>query len=156
MRKLFRLEEARTVICRAIQCKEGFGHAATPWTAWNTLADIETDAGNRSQAEEARRKARASFLAFRRNGGENQTNSGQLVQTILQGLAAGRASEMASCLDQLAADPQTANILPLLKALMIITSGSRDPILAEDPALDYTQAAEVLLLIEALEGCERG
>jgi tetratricopeptide (TPR) repeat protein len=156
LRKLFRLEEARTVICRAIQCKEGFGYAATPWTAWNTLADIETDAGNHSQAEEARRQARASFLAFRRNGGENQTNSGQLVQTILQGLAAGRASEMASCLDQLAADPQTANILPLLKALMIITSGSRDAFLAEDPALDYTQAAEVLLLIEALERCERG
>ena len=35
--------------------------------------------------------------------------------------------------------------------LQAITAGSRDRALAEDPGLSYSQAAEVLLLIEALE-----
>jgi hypothetical protein len=42
-------------------------------------------------------------------------------------------------------------MLPFLTALQAITAGSRDRSLAEDPGLTYDQAAEVLLLIEALE-----
>jgi hypothetical protein len=40
----------------------------------------------------------------------------------------------------------------LLTALQAITAGNRDRSLAEDPGLHYSEAAEVLLLIEALEG----
>jgi hypothetical protein len=54
-------------------------------------------------------------------------------------------------LQQLAADPQAASKLPFLTALVAITAGSRDRSLAEVPGLSYDQAAEVLLLIEALE-----
>jgi hypothetical protein len=42
-------------------------------------------------------------------------------------------------------------MLPFLTTLQAITAGSRDRSLAEDPALDFDEAAEVLLLIEALE-----
>jgi hypothetical protein len=40
----------------------------------------------------------------------------------------------------------------LLRALQAIVAGGRDRALAEDPALSYTSAVEVLLLIEGLEG----
>ena len=41
-------------------------------------------------------------------------------------------------------------MLPFLNALQAITAGSRLRTLADDHALNYTEAAEVLLLIEAL------
>jgi hypothetical protein len=66
-------------------------------------------------------------------------------------LASGDQAEAATLLQQLAADPDFANQLPFLTALQAITAGSRDRSLAEDPGLGYEEAAEVLLLIEALE-----
>ena len=71
LRKLRRLDEARQEIRRAIECKAQFGHAAEPWTSWAILADIETDAGNPAAAAEAKGKAIACYLAYRRDGGEN-------------------------------------------------------------------------------------
>jgi hypothetical protein len=38
-----------------------------------------------------------------------------------------------------------------MHAVVTILSGSRDPALADDPALDYADAAEILFLIERLE-----
>jgi hypothetical protein len=38
-------------------------------------------------------------------------------------------------------------LIPLLEAVL---AGSRDPALAEDPNLNYADAAELLLLIESL------
>jgi hypothetical protein len=35
--------------------------------------------------------------------------------------------------------------------MVAILNGSRDPALADDPALDYADAAEVLFLIDRLE-----
>jgi tetratricopeptide (TPR) repeat protein len=150
-RKLQRLEEARQAIRRAIECTASFGHAAEPWTSWSSLADIETAAGNGASAADARQQALAAFLAYRRDGGENQTRSGRLALAIREALASGNPAEAASLLQQLAADPRAASMLPFLTALHAITAGSRDRSLAEDPALDYDDAAEVLLLIEALE-----
>ncbi len=150
-RKLQRLEEARQAIRRAIECDEPFGHAAEPWKTWNTLANIETAAGNSAAAADARHQALGAFLSFRRDGGENQTKSGRLALAVLPALASGDPAEAASLLQQLAADPDFANQLPFLTALQAITAGSRDRSLAEDPGLSYDQAAEVLLLIEALE-----
>jgi tetratricopeptide (TPR) repeat protein len=146
-----RFEEARKAIRRAIDCKAPFGHAASPWTSWGTLTNIETAAGNSAAAADARNQAIATFLAYRRDGGENQSGSGRLALAIHQALASGNPAEAASLLQQLAADPDFSNQLPFLTALQAITAGSRDRCLAEDPALDYDEAAEVLLLIEALE-----
>jgi tetratricopeptide (TPR) repeat protein len=149
--KLQRLEEARQAIRRAIDCKAPFGRAAEPWSSWSILAGIETAAGNSAAAADARHKALTAFLAYRRDGGENQTGSGRLALDVRQALASGDPAEAASLLQQLAADPDFANQLPFLTALQAITAGSRDRSLAEDPGLDYEEAAEVLLLIEALE-----
>ena len=149
--KLQRLEEARQAIRRSIACKEPFGHAASPWTSWAILADIETAAGNSAAAADARHQALGAFLAYRRDGGENQSGQGRLALAVRQALASGDPAEATSLLEQLAADPRAASVLPFLTALQSITAGSRDRSLAEDPGLSYDQAAEVLLLIEALE-----
>jgi tetratricopeptide (TPR) repeat protein len=150
-RKLQRLEEARLDIRRAIDCGAPFGHAASPWTSWAILANIETAAGNSAVAADARHQALGAFLAYRRDGGENQSGSGRLALDVRQSLVNGDAAEATSLLQQLAAEPDFANQLPFLTALQAITAGSRDRSLAEDPGLSYDQAAEVLLLIEALE-----
>jgi len=149
--KLQRLEEARQAIRRAIECKAQFGHAALPWTSWDILADIETTAGNSAAAADARHQALGSFLAYRRDGGENQTGFGRLALAIHQALASGDPAEATSLLQQLTADPRAASMLPFLTALQAITNGSRDRSLAEVPGLYYQEAAEVLLFIEALE-----
>jgi tetratricopeptide (TPR) repeat protein len=149
--KLQRLEEARLAIRRAIECGTPFGHAASPWITWAILANIETAAGNPSAAADARHQALTVFLAYRRDGGENQSGSGRLVLIVLKALASGDPAEVTASLQQVAADPKFANQLPFLTALQAITAGSRERSLAEDPGLSYDQAAEVLLLIEALE-----
>jgi tetratricopeptide (TPR) repeat protein len=149
--KLQRFGEARLSIRRAIECDEPFGHAAEPWKTWANLADIETADGSSAAAADARHQAINAFLAYRRDGGENQTGSGRLVLSVRQALASGDLAEAASLLQQLTADSVWAEHLPFLTALQAITAGSRDRSLADDPDLDYSQAAEVLLLIEALE-----
>lgn len=156
LRQLQRYEEARAAITRAIQCKKAYGHAAWPWNAWAILAAIETEAGNPSAAATARQQARAAYLAYRRDGGENQSSSGRLALAIGQALATGSPAEAASLMQQLAADPRAAHILPFLTALQAINAGSRDRSLADDPGLDHTEAAEVLLLIEVLEKSSGG
>jgi tetratricopeptide (TPR) repeat protein len=149
--KLQRFEEAKQAIRRSIECREPFGHAAQPWTTWDILADIETADGNSAAAAGARHQALDTFLAYRRDGGENHSRSGRLALAVRQALASGDPAEAASLLQQLADDPDFANQLPFLTALQAITAGSRDRSLAENPYLEYRQAAEVLLLIEALE-----
>jgi tetratricopeptide (TPR) repeat protein len=149
-RKLQRLDAARQAIRRAIECKAPFGHAAEPWTSWAILADIETAAGNSAAASDARYQAIGAFLAHRRDGGENETGAGRLALAVRQALATGDPAEVTFSLQQLTANPQAASLLPFLTALQAITAGSRDRSLADDPAMDYDEAAEVLLLIEAL------
>jgi len=39
----------------------------------------------------------------------------------------------------------------VLQAIRTLLNGSRDPALADDPALDYADAAELLFLIARLE-----
>ena len=150
-RKLQRLKEARLAIRRAIECKAPFGHVASPWTSWANLATIEIAAGNIAAAADARHQAVGAYLAYRRDGGENQSRSGRLALAVRQALASGDPAEVAASLQQLAAAPQAASMLPFLRALQAITAGSRERSLAEDPGLSYDQASEVLLLIEALE-----
>ena len=120
-------------------------------TTWANLEAIETAAGNSSAAADARHQALSAFLAYRRDGGENQSASGRLALAVLQALASGDAAEVASSLQQLATDPAWVKDLPFFTALQAITAGSLALALAEDPGLSYDQAAEVLLLIEAME-----
>lgn len=152
LRKRRRFDEARREIHRAIECKEPFSHTAEPWKTWSILASIETEAGNPTAAAEAKDKAIAYYLAYRRDGGENHSDSGRLVFAVTQSLCAGDSATATSLLQQLAdrfrAD---ARSITFIRALQAIVTGSRDRTLADAPDLRYEMAAEILFLIETLE-----
>jgi tetratricopeptide (TPR) repeat protein len=152
LRKLRRLDEARQEILQAIDCKARFGLASEPWKSWAILAAIETDSGNAAAAAEAKGKALAYYLAYRRDGGENHNIDGRISLAVTQALRGGDPAQAATLLQQLAAAPEAAGHLPFIGALQAVVAGSRDPALAEQPGLDYTMAAEILLLIETLAG----
>jgi tetratricopeptide (TPR) repeat protein len=154
LRKLRRLDEARQEIRRAINCKAQFGHAAHPWTSWSILAKVETDAGNPTAAAEAKRKAIACYLAYRRDGGENHSGLGRLVFAVTQSLLAGKPAEAASLCQSEVADYEAIGYGGFIRALQAIVAGSRDRTLADAPDLDYGMAAEILFLIETLEKAE--
>jgi tetratricopeptide (TPR) repeat protein len=84
LRKLGRFDDARLEIRRAIECNAPFGHASEPWKTWAILAGIETDADNPAAAAEAKRKAIACYLAYRRDGGENHDPDGRLCLAVTQ------------------------------------------------------------------------
>ncbi len=151
LRGLRRLDDARQEIRRAIECKAKFGHVAEPWKTWAILAGIETDAGNPAAAAEAKGKAIACYLAYRRDGGENHFRDGRIVLGVTQSLLAGDPAQAASLLQQLAANPKAAWLLPFIRVLQAIVAGRRDRTLADAPELNYSMAAEILFLIETLK-----
>ena len=149
--KLRRFDEARQEIHRAIAGKAPLGHAAEPWKTRMTLANLETETGNSAAAAEAKQKAIACYLAYRRDGGENHYPDGRISAAITERLLAGDTAAAAALLQQLADDPETNWLQPFIQALQAITDGSRDRSLADAPDLDHTMAAEILFLIETLE-----
>jgi len=151
LRKLRRLNEARQEIRRAIECKEGLGQVGSVWKTWSSLAGIETDAGNPTDAIEAKGKAIASYLAYRHAGGENHDGPGRLSLAVTQSLLADDPTTAESLLQQLAADPDAAHLRSFIHALQAIVTGSRDRTLADAPDLDFSMAAEILFLIKTLE-----
>ncbi len=152
LRKLRRLDEARQEIHRAIECNAQFGHASEPWKTWAILADIETDAGHAAAAAEAKGKAIACYLAYRRDGGENHFPHGRIALAVTQSLRAGNPAEAASLLQQLAAHPNaTGGLGTFIRALQAIVAGRRDRTLADAQEFHPTMAAEILFLIETLE-----
>ena len=117
----------------------------------DVFPDIETDAGNPAAAAEANGKALACYLAYRRDGGENHDAPGRICLAVTQCLLAGDPAQAASLLQQLAARPEAKGpILTFIRALQAIVAGRRDRTLADAPDLDYSMAAEILFLIEAL------
>jgi tetratricopeptide (TPR) repeat protein len=151
--RLGRYDEARTEILRAIECKRQFGHAAEPWLAFSILYDIETADGNHATAQEAWRQARDAYLAYRRQGGYAQADGGKLVDRVLGLLSEQKTDEAQALFDQIATDPDAPDsIKKLMQAVVTILNGSRDRTLADDIALNYSNAAEVLFLIERLGG----
>lgn len=151
--KLERIAEAHEEILHAIRCKEPFGHAAEPWNSWNILRIIETKDGQPKAAEEARRKAMELFLAYRRDGGENQKYSGRLCAATADALRSNNRAGARRFLRKNQHNPawvREGHPEPLLETLSAIIAGNRDPALADNPALTYDQAAEIILLLEAL------
>jgi len=150
--KLKRFDEAREEVLLAIECKSQFGHASKRWISWALLAAIETKAGNPVASAEAKRKAIACYLSYRRDGGENRAASGRISLAVIECLLAGDAAGAASGLKQLAADADLpSHERTFIDTLQAIVAGSRDRRLADAPNLDYKMAAEILVLIETLE-----
>ena len=150
---LQRYEEARTEINRAIECNSQFGHAGQPWTSFEILRRIETATGNPAAAHTAWLQARDAYLAYRQQGGYAQYGGGKLVDAVLGMMAEEQYEEVQSLFDQLANDKDTADWLKqLIEAIIAILNGSRDTSLADNPALGYSNAAEVLYLLARLQG----
>jgi len=95
---LNQLDDARREIERAIECNKTFGHVAEPWKTFDILSDIERAAGNQSAALEARNRAIAAYLAYRRDGGAPEIDTNQLAGIVEQDREAARTA---------IADPQT-------------------------------------------------
>ena len=91
-----------------------------------------------------------SYLAYRHDGGENQNPGARLCALVAQAIRQGDTTEAEQRLAQFAgadAEPWAKAMIPKLQAIL---NGSRDPELANDPALDYDDAAELQLLLETL------
>ncbi|MGD0774121.1 MAG: tetratricopeptide repeat protein [Candidatus Solibacter sp.] len=143
---LKRYDEARQELLRAIECKKPFGHVAQPWKTFAILSNLERAVGNEPEARKARNQAMQAYLAYRRAGGESQTPGGQLCALVARQPDAARG-----LLAKLRQSPDLpADLRALIPLLEAVLAGSRDPALAEDPSLDYDDAAELLLLIESL------
>ncbi len=148
--KLGRYDEVRRELERAIKCFEPFGHAATPWKAWNMLHNLEREAGDPQAAAQARQQAVQTYLAYRRAGGESRLPGAQLCALVAQAIQQRNTTEAEQRLAQiLSADPEpwAQALIPKLQAIL---QGSRDPALATEPNLDFRDAAELQLLLEAL------
>ncbi|MFQ4136886.1 tetratricopeptide repeat protein [Nodosilinea sp. PGN35] len=151
LRKLQRYDEARGEILRAIECDQPFGHAAEPWKPFAILHDIETAVGNPAAARAAWQQARDAYLAYRQQGGYAQGDGGKLVDHVLGLLAQQQTDEVQSLFTELTNNPEVPDSPKrLIQAMVAILNGSCDPALADDPALNYDDAAEVLFLIERL------
>ncbi|MEZ5590202.1 MAG: tetratricopeptide repeat protein [Gammaproteobacteria bacterium] len=146
--ELQRLDDARQEIQRVINCRKSF----ELWRSWGILHDLEIAAGNSADAAQARCKAIESFLAYRRAGGENHNLSGRLCLAVTQALRTGKVTEVTKELQEHSQQDDVSDSLKaLIPALQSILTGNRDPALADDPALGYEDAAEIILLLERLE-----
>lgn len=154
--RLGRLVEARREISRAIECMRGVGHAAESWKIWGTLAKIESKDGRAAEARQATSQARDAYLAYRRDGGENDNPGGRLSADIGRLIIASDNTATSALLQQLAgaADPP-AWLPPFLTALQAVVAGKRSASIADVPGLDFDDAAELLLLLETLTAAGR-
>ncbi len=148
--ELQRYDEARDELRRAIECKQPFGPAAQPWKTWGILHALEQATGNAQAATVARAQASASYLAYRRAGGENLSNQAELFAMVFQAIQQGATTEAEQALDELAEENYLLWAKPVVANLRAILRGDHAPALAADPNLDYTNAVELQLLLEAL------
>jgi tetratricopeptide (TPR) repeat protein len=148
--KLRRYDEARRELVRAIECKQSYGHAAEPWKTWDILHDLEQASGDAQAALEARAQAVAAYLAYRRAGGESQTTGSQLCGVVAQAIRQGDTTEAEQTLARYLGVDAPSSFKVMLSKLQAILHGARDPVLAADPALDFDDAVELMLLLEGL------
>ena len=100
---------------------------------------MERAVGNEAEALTARNDALRAYLDYRRAGGESQTPAAKLCA-----MSATQIAELRQIPDLPA---RFRTFIPLLESVL---AGSRDAALANDPNLDYQDAAELLLLIDRL------
>jgi len=148
--KLERYDEARHELHQAIECKKPFGHASEPWKTWAILHHMEQTTGNAQAAEAARGQATASYLAYRRAGGESQSNQAPLFAIVFQAIQQGATTEAEQYLDKWSEEDDPLWTQTLVASLLAILRRDRDPALAANPNLDFCNAAELQLLLEAL------
>jgi hypothetical protein len=120
------------------------------WKTWAILHDLEAATGNAQAAAEARGQAVAAYRAYRRAGGESQTNTAPLFALVAEALRQGTTAEAAAQLRELSERDISASLTALLDKLHAVLGGDRAASLAADPALNYQDAVELQLLLESL------
>jgi len=81
----------------------------------------------------------------------SQSPLAEVYTLVAQALTTGQATEATAQLAALAQRPNLPdNARPILTALQALLAGSRDPALADDPRLRYSDAAELRLLLDQL------
>jgi hypothetical protein len=76
----------------------------------------------------------------------------QACAAVAQAIEQGETTALAQQLGELLATNDHSRVKALLPKLQAILGGSRDAALSDDPALDYQDAVELRLLLEALGG----
>jgi len=156
---LMQLEQfatARPQIERALKCKSQFGTISRPWKSWHVLHKIESldPDGDPSRATKARDQARALYLVYRRDGGENNLGQARVcrdVRRLMEESKLGGAKKLLFHLAERANEAEDPiafqNFLNILRS---ITNGSREEELAYSSGLDYEGSVEIQLLLEVL------
>jgi len=90
----------------------------------------------------------ASYLAYRRAGGESQSNQAELLAMVFQAIQEGATTEAEQTLAELSKGDIPVWLKTLLAKLQAILRGDRDPALAADPNLTYASVVELQLLLE--------
>jgi hypothetical protein len=102
-------------------------------------------------ADAARKQAIETYLAYRRDGGENLSVAGRVFSFVSEAIATDQTPAVQSELAELSVQPDLPGYLrALLPKLQAVLRGSRDMHLADDPELHYDDAAELTLLLEHL------
>lgn len=148
--RLGRQANARHELERAIECNHSFGHTAEPWKSFALLARLEHATGHPAAATEAKGRARAAYLAYRRDGGECLHAGGRLTLNVAEVVQTGNLANAEAALTVFARISVSVSVQSMIAALLAILRGSRDPALADNPALDYEDAAELDFLLERL------
>lgn len=148
---LQRYEEARSEVQRAMMCKQDAGHVAEPWKTWNIAAELEQAIDNPAAAHAAKQQAIHSYLAYRRDGGQNLSGSSPVPQYCLATLRAIHDNNPAAAEQELLSLPNQGYFTPVIAKLIAMLQGERDAGLAYDTELDFISAAELLLLLEQLD-----
>lgn len=148
--RLRRYDEARNELHSAIECRTPFGHAAEPWKVWITLHGVEQAAGNIQAAAEARAQAIKSYLAYRRDGGQNVTRGAKLCAQVADAYRRGDTAGVEQTLAQILRTNAPEPFKLLVLKLQNIMQGNLNSEHADDPSLEYTDAAELTLLLESL------
>lgn len=152
--QLQRYEEARNECQRAIECKKAFGHSAEPWKTWSILHNLEKACNDSTAAHAAKQQAIHCYCAYRRDGGENMNENRQLYEAVLQATRENNCEKLQKDLSEIEGLGDMRNMPGYLNhvipKLIAILQGERNSALADDPELDYDDAAELLLLLEAL------
>lgn len=147
--KLRRYNEAHLELQQAIKCGQAFGHASSLWKTWDCIFDIERANGKHEAGRVARQQAVATYLAYRRDGGENDTEFGRFCLTVWQSIQQGNTSKIMQMIASALVNPEQNN-KELLNKLYAVLAGERDLALTEDQNLRYDEAAELILLLEVL------
>lgn len=108
--------------------------------------------GDEKAAVRARRKAIESYLAYRRDGGYATMPSAQVCALTANTVSRGDTSVLEQQLTEVLREGVPTWAEALIPKLRAVLRGERDPALAEDPELDYRDAAELRLLLESLQG----